>query len=384
MANQVFPELKVHINDFTKPTEQFLTKILIHYLRAFGFRVEPLFNIEAGASDTSREKRLFLIKLCRQIESILHISFPQRTFTYVDLITPSAKKIGSVLHALFNYLCFYKMFKKAVFASIEEPIKQHEGLLTAVAAKRRELDQRIKDSAQEKDDIAICQAAIIQLQAELDQAHVELRRQEKAVQQQNAVVSNNEEELSKLTHEVRQVEKLVVKDTEVQRIQEEIEKTTVCLENYKAGSLKQSQILKDRKEEMENIQKMHSEILAASELLPLALIADYKDSLKAMERLEKQYAAMEAENKQLQIKNDAEKQQLDQLDEELKLRRLQSDQDAKAVLGGLEKLKIDLQRKTAAADSLEKQYQELQEKIDEQQRLAQLMDQTLTELFGEN
>lgn len=88
-ANSLFPELNMRPNELSHPTEAFLTKVLICYLRSFGFRLEPPYNIESEAKDTSREKRLFLSKLCRQVERIIQISFPGKTFTYIDIIEPS-------------------------------------------------------------------------------------------------------------------------------------------------------------------------------------------------------------------------------------------------------------------------------------------------------
>lgn len=100
-ANSLFPELNMRPNELSHPTEAFLTKVLICYLRSFGFRLEPPYNIESEVKDTSREKRLFLSKLCRQVERIIQISFPGKTFTYIDIIEPSTNDLYKL------YLIYY-------------------------------------------------------------------------------------------------------------------------------------------------------------------------------------------------------------------------------------------------------------------------------------
>jgi len=93
-AHLLFPELNVRISDISHPTEAFLTRILVHTLRAFGFRVEPPHNIESEFPDTSKEKRVFLSKLCRQVQHILQICFPGKTYTYYDIIEPSKRRVS--------------------------------------------------------------------------------------------------------------------------------------------------------------------------------------------------------------------------------------------------------------------------------------------------
>lgn len=156
----MFPELNVRVNDLSHPTEAFLTRVLIHCLRAFGFRIEPPYNIESESTDPSKEKRVFLCKLCRQVQHILQISFPGKTYTYHDIIEPSknqlitsscivfksltllaVKKTLNTLDVLFNYWCFYKMHKKQIIPPIMEKHIERQALIADIAAKRRELEQ---------------------------------------------------------------------------------------------------------------------------------------------------------------------------------------------------------------------------------------------------
>lgn len=87
-SNYLLPDLSIRHSDLSNPSEAILTRIFIQYLKAFGFRVEPPHKVDCDVFDPSREKRLFLIRLCRQVERILQISFPNKTYTYVDIINP--------------------------------------------------------------------------------------------------------------------------------------------------------------------------------------------------------------------------------------------------------------------------------------------------------
>lgn len=234
-ANSLFPELNVRINEISHPNEALITRILIHCLRAFGFRVEPPYNIQSESNNNSKEKRIFLRKLCRQVERILQISFPGKTYTYYDIIQPSmnaylrrisrynalysfaaAKKTLNTLDVLFNYWCFYKMHKKEVMTPLLAQCKDSQNLQTNIASMRRELDQKKKTAAQVTIDIGKCKANIKKLREQFPKAQAELNDQLKLLRRQQADIAVQEEELASISRQVEHFKQLLVLDSEVE------------------------------------------------------------------------------------------------------------------------------------------------------------------------
>lgn len=93
-GNCLMPDINICQSDLANPTEPIVTKIMVHYLRSFGFRLEPPYKIGTELGHSSREARVFLIRVCRQVERIVQISFPNKTYTYMDIIKPGEPAAG--------------------------------------------------------------------------------------------------------------------------------------------------------------------------------------------------------------------------------------------------------------------------------------------------
>jgi len=91
-GNYLMPDINMSQSDLANPTEPIVTKIMVHYLRCFGFRVEPPYKIGSELAHSSREARVFLIRVCRQVERIIQICFPNKTYTYLDIIKPGEQQ----------------------------------------------------------------------------------------------------------------------------------------------------------------------------------------------------------------------------------------------------------------------------------------------------
>lgn len=103
--NELCAECKMVESDLANPSEKWLTRVLISYLRMFGYRVEIPCSEEG-----SREKRIFLIKLVRHIDHIYKISDKSFTFTYYDLLKP-CKAIIETYDNVNIYLCIFILLK---------------------------------------------------------------------------------------------------------------------------------------------------------------------------------------------------------------------------------------------------------------------------------
>ncbi|KAH8403075.1 hypothetical protein KR222_004166, partial [Zaprionus bogoriensis] len=366
-ANTLFPELNVHINEISHPTEASITRLLVHYVRAFGYRVEPPYNIENEGSN-SKEKRIFLGKLCRHVEQILQKSFPGKTYNTLDV--------------LFNYLCFYKMHRTEVLAPIYSKSKQRENLLASIASKREQLEQRKKDAAQAKIDVGKCEASVNKLLEKLPNAQAECKEQLKQLRQHQAEQAVWEEQLTEIARQVEHFKQLVVLDGDVEVVKTEMKQITAQIENLKVEMGKQEQILMERRVEIESISKLVDEIDETMKILPPDVLGLYMEKLKLKERLEKGHAVLAAEHQTQLDAKEKSKLLLEQVELKLKARKVQFEQEAQLEQQKIIEEKENLARNMAQVEELNQRNSETQAKIEEKERTAEHLKVFVTKLFG--
>ncbi|XP_034475021.1 spindle assembly abnormal protein 6 homolog [Drosophila innubila] len=383
-AKMMFPELNVRVSDISHPTEAFLTRVFIHCLRAFGFRVEPPYNIESESTDTSKEKRVFLSKLCRQVQHILQISFPGKTYTYYDIIEPTAKKTLNTLDVLINYWCFYKMHKKEIIPPIMEKHMERQSLIAEITAKRRELEQRKQQQIQDKIDIAKCEANIRKLREELPKAEAELNQQSKESRQLQSDLATEEEKESEIRSQVKHLKQLVVLDSDVNIVQMETKQLTAHIESYKSEVAKQEQIYKDRRLEIENISQLNDEIENAFNILPPDVVSDYKETLKLKDRLEKRHVTLINKHQSLQDTQVKNQNVLTQQEEKLKTLKLQCEQQDVKDQEKVAEQKALNEKLTAKVEQLEQSKKTLQNQLDEAKQTFKHLNIYVTKLSGED
>ncbi|XP_030564910.1 uncharacterized protein LOC115765470 [Drosophila novamexicana] len=382
-ANSLFPELNVRLNEVSHPTEAFLTKVLIHYLRSFGFRMEPPYNIENEAKDTSREKRQFLSKLCRQVERIVQISFPGKMFTYMDIIEPTAKKTSSTLDVLFNYRCFYKMHKKEVLSPIVEQHKERQFLIAAITSKRNELEQSKQRAAQIKVDIGKAQANIARLHDQLPKAEAELHEQSRILRQKQAEFALQEEQLAEITNQVQHFKQLLVQDSDVADVEAQNAQIVARIKSCKEEMAKQEELYKERRVEIETNQLLNDEIEKTMQILPPEVLDEYKEQLKLKERMEKKHAAVLSKHQGFLAVREKQKQQIELCEKELKALKLQYEQDALAPKQKLAEQEAEINQQTESVEELEQGKIRLQNQIDEEQRTAEHIKLVFTKIVDE-
>ncbi|TDG46448.1 hypothetical protein AWZ03_007104 [Drosophila navojoa] len=366
-ANSLFPELNMRPNELSHPTEAFLTKVLICYLRSFGFRLEPPYNIESEAKDTSREKRLFLSKLCRQVERIIQISFPGKTFTYIDIIEPTVKKTSSTLDVLFNYRCFYKMQKKEILCPIADQLKERQALSAAIAAKRSELELKKQKAEQMKVDIVNHQASIDKMTVELPKVMAELNEQSKILQQKEMESALQEEQLAEINAQVKQFEQLLVKDTEVELVESQTAQILARIESSKQEMEKQEELFKERRLEIEANQQLIDELEKAMNILPPDLLNEYKENLKLKERMEKKHASIETKHQSVLASNEKHKQQLAECEKKLKSLKVQFEKDAQEPKQRIAELETFINQQEDHIVELQQSKGQLQEQMEADQ-----------------
>ncbi|KAL7741403.1 hypothetical protein ACLKA6_013839 [Drosophila palustris] len=382
-AKALFPELNVQVSDISDPTEAFLTRALVHCLRAFGFRVEPPYNVDSEANDTSKAKRVFIGKLCRQTQRILQISFPSMTYSYYDIIAPTPKKTLNTLDVLCNYYCFYKMHKKEVIPPIMERHLERQSLIAVIAANKRELEQRKQREVQDTTDIAKCEANIKKLQAELPKAESELNKQSKTLRQLQSELATQEEQQSELRNQVNHLQQLVVLESDMTALQMEAKELAAQIEKHKPEKAKLDQIYNERRLEIEKISRLNDEIEKAFNILPPDVLNDYKEELKQKESLEKSHVELMHKLQGLQDMNVKSQKVLAQVEEKYKARKLQCEQEASKLLEKVAEQEALKEQQTGKIEQLEQCIKTLEEKLDEEQRVAEDLKIFVTKLFGE-
>ncbi|KAH8271827.1 hypothetical protein KR044_007244, partial [Drosophila immigrans] len=366
-ANSLFPELNVRPSDVANPTEAFLVRILIPCLRAYGFRVEPPYNIESDANDSSKVKRIFLTKLCRQVQKILQISFPGKSYTYYDIIQPTAKTTLNTLDVLFNYWCFYRMHKKNIIQPIIERVHERQALTAINAAKRNELEQQQQSGVQDKIELKECEANIRKLNEELPHAKADLSSQSKVLRQLQSDMAVNEELESQLQTQLNGYKQLVVLDSDVAAVKMETQQLSAQIESCKPEMEKQQQIFNERRQEIEEIAQLSQNIDIAATLVQPEVPIACQTAKKSMQRIEQTHEAIVKQHQGLLDS----KQKLQQLvaESELKLKAFgeQCEKQEAQQQQQQQALQAAIEQQTVEIANLQQQQIELQQQMEQEQ-----------------
>ncbi|XP_022221308.2 coiled-coil domain-containing protein 93 [Drosophila obscura] len=379
-GNTLLPDLHIRSSDLANPTEAFLTKVYVQYLRCFGLRADPPFNVDNESTDTSREKRVFLIKLCRQVERIMQITFPNKTYTYLDIIRPATKKTIKTLDFLFNYLAYYKQFKRSVLMPVEESIRTREALIAEITSKRCQVENRKEKAATVKIDIEKCQAAINELHEELPKAQAELSKHNKICYEQKLALDSLENQHTELTNQIRHWEQLIVEDDQVLNLNKQIENMSLNIENCKEELASQEKEFNDHRRQIEANLNMVNEIEKALEVLPPNLLDEYKENLKQQELMEKQLPALEAQNQKLLNEIDANKVELRQSAEQFQMRKEKYDEECQRFQQQIDGRKAAFEEQKRAEEERSKNMELLQRQIQEQAVKGNMIEEMLLEL----
>ncbi|BFF95192.1 rootletin [Drosophila madeirensis] len=382
-GNTLMPDLHIRPTDLANPTEAFLTKVYVQYLRCFGLRADPPFNVDNEGTDTSREKRVFLVKLCRQVERIMQITFPNKTYTYLDIIRPAPKKTIKTLDFLFNYLAYYKLFKRSVLVPVEESIRTREALIAEITSKRCQLENRKEMAASVKVDIENCQLAINELREELPKAQAQLAKHNKTCNEQKSALDSLETQHTELTSQIKHWGQLVVEDDQVLNIKKQIESMSRNIENCKEELAVQEQLFNDHRSKIEANLNMVIEVEKALEVLPASLLDDYKENLKQQELMEKQLPALEAQNQKLLNEIDVNKTELQQSAEQFQTRKEKYDEECQKFQQQIDVHKTALEEQKRAEEERSKNLEMLQRQIEEQEAMGKVIEEMLVAL-GKN
>ncbi|XP_017069588.2 kinetochore protein Nuf2-B [Drosophila eugracilis] len=375
-GNYLMPDINICQNDLANPTEQIVTKIFVHYLRAFGFRLEPPYRIGCDLANSSREARIFLIKVCRQVERILHITFPNKTYTYVDILNPAVKKTLSILSCLFNYLAYYKMFKKNVLVPVEEDIKLKNSLTAEVKAKIQQL-QQCKQKTQESE------VAIDQLKKELQDTEAKLLPIKKSCIEKSNALELLDQQQTELDKRIDHWEQLVVKDDQVNELREKIKSSSSHIESCKAELASKEQVANEHCRIIETSQQIVTALEKATAVIPLSKLEDYKESSKKLEAIEKQEHTLRTNYQERRQDVEAKKQELSLCDQQYEVMKQKHDVENEKLQKELEKLKVDCEKRDKGLEDLNNRLLEIDQKNSEQEKLHAIFCEQLSDALGE-
>uniref|UniRef100_A0A1A9UMI5 Uncharacterized protein n=1 Tax=Glossina austeni TaxID=7395 RepID=A0A1A9UMI5_GLOAU len=289
--NAVFTECQLRSTDLSKPTEGFLTGVLVGYLKRFGYKIEPPIMME------NTEYRLFRIKLVKQIDHMLKISNESYVFTYYDLIRPTPKKTAQMLCILLNYLFYYNMYKEEVFKMIGKPLNELQDLKTRVEEIRCEKERRQKENAELKQSIQMLNERLSAGREEL-KAYVEKTGAKKEdIGKLEREIEELIEKLKDLQGEKNRLLKQVVSNEEFQ----ELGKQTQQLQNKLATLAKEQghmeSVLSKRNEDIKKLQQQSVELEELNNLFPKDVLTQLESSNKQLKNLQREAPFAEDKNK---------------------------------------------------------------------------------------
>ncbi|KAH8241867.1 hypothetical protein KR026_008014 [Drosophila bipectinata] len=383
-SNCLLPDLSIRQSDLSHPSEAILTRIFIQYLKAFGFRVEPPHKVDCEVFDPSREKRLFLIRLCRQVERILQISFPNKTYTYVDIINPAGKKTLNTLEFLLNYLAYYKLFKKSVLGPAEEAVKKRESLYAEFTAKSSELEQRKQKASTIKSEMEVCQTHIEQLKKDLVQGQTELAQKKKPLGDLTNDVELLEQQHGELNKRISHLEQQVVGENQVMDLKKQIQGINSHIESCKMELANKEKVFNDQRQQIESSQEMVAEIEKAVTILPSNVIEDYKKSCKQLEAIEKELAQVKIQEQKSVYEVTEKQQEIQETDKQFQSRKKLLDEQDNKTQKQIEERKAKIDDLEKILEKQEKKNQDLEVEIDNEDQIHAALEDNICQALGDD
>ncbi|EDV59180.1 cingulin [Drosophila erecta] len=376
-GNCLMPDINICQNDLANPTEPLVTKIMVHYLRSFGFRMEPPYKIGTELAHSSREARLFLIRVCRQVERIVQISFPNKTYTYVDIIKPAVKKTLATLSYLFNHLAYYKVFKKKVVGPVEEALKLKDSLAAELKTKSQQLEQCSQNTKE-------CEVAINQLKKDLQDTQAKLLPLKKSCSEQENALELLELQHNELDKRIGHWEQLVVEESQVTELREKIKSASSHVESCKTELASKKQETKEHRRIIENSQHIVASLEKATAALSLCKVDDYKESFKQLEAVEKQLPTWKVNYQKRLQDAKAKKEELGLCDQRYEERSQENDAENHKLLNELKQLQVDVEDRKKRLEDLSKNLVELDQRNLGQDQLYAMLNEQIHEALGQN
>ncbi|XP_017059271.1 microtubule-associated tumor suppressor 1 homolog A [Drosophila ficusphila] len=372
-GNCLMPDINICHADLANPTEAIVTKIMVHYLRCFGFRLDPPHKMVSEPAHSSRESRVFLIRLCRQIERIIQISFPNKTYSYMDIIKPAVKKTLATLSYLFNYLAYYKVFKKNVLGPVEEAIKLKDSLTAEIKAKSQQLEHSKE-----------YEVAISQIKKELQDTQAKLLQLKKSSSEQNNGLELLEQQQAELEKRISHWEEQVVEEAQVKELRDKIKSAYSHVESYKAELATKEQVTNEHRRVIESSQEVVSALEKATASLSLIKLEDHKDSCKELDSMEKQVPKLESNYQKQRQLLEAKKQELFTCGQQYESQKQNHNAEDQKLQKQLESLKFDMENNSKRLQEFDNRIMEIDQRTLGQEQLHAILMDHICKTLGEN
>ncbi|XP_061390615.1 protein BCAP-like [Musca vetustissima] len=380
--NKVFADCQIKQSDLTQPTEGFLIRALVCYIRRFGYKVEPPFPLnKSDTVENNRENRLFLIRLARQIDHFLKITDKSYSFTYYELIRPTPKKTSHTLYILLNYLFYYNMYKEEVFKMAQEPIQKYHELKAQIERQQRENELKAQQSNELKMTVDELTKKLPQLRTEHRELAKRKASQDESLQKLKESCEELSERLKHLHEQKRSLQKKVVADEESRELQKHIDNIKADIARHKEMANTSENSLRELSNSVELMQRLKKEIENARDIVPLRLIDQLKETNKQLEKAMADERTAQERRSILTQNIEDEQQKYETLEHQYVTKKQQFEVKEKAHKESLQTLHEVLKEKTDHLAKLEKEEHALDGQIDEQKDIAEYLEETISEIL---
>ncbi|XP_054742568.1 kinectin [Anastrepha obliqua] len=292
--NELCAECKMVEADLANPSEIWLTKVLISYLRMFGYRVE-IPNFEEG----TRDKRRYLIKLVRHIDHIYKITDKTFTFTYYDLLRPSPKKTSHMLRILLNYLYYFNMFKTNVFKMATERLKERQNVVDEIKYTIEENKTRHTKAEKLEKEMASLSKQIPLLINELKSLNSQIKQSKAHSQQKQDAVKDLKSKIDELKGQLRNLRRLIVPEDEGQELQTQLAKIQENISDCEQQTHNAESNLKAHIVDNSGLQDLLKIVELSKEVLSSEFVDSFNEVIKQIMSTEVKIASFEKEKNQL-------------------------------------------------------------------------------------
>ncbi|XP_073827325.1 nuf2 [Musca autumnalis] len=381
--NKVFADCQIKQSDLTQPTEGFLIRALVCYIRRFGYKVEPPFPLnKCDTVENNRENRLFLIRLARQIDHFLKITDKSYSFTYYELIRPTPKKTSHTLYILLNYLFYYNMYKEEVFKMAQEPIQKFHELKSLIERQHRENERKAEETERLKMSIDELTKQLPHVRTEHRELSKRKASQEESLQKLKESCEELGEKLKHLRDQKRKLQNKVVADEESRELQKQIDNLKADIARHKEMAASSESSLRELSNNVDLMMRLKQEIEVATDIVPLRLIDQLRESNKQLDKAKADEHAAQERRTILTNQVEEEQQNYEALEQQCITKKQQFEAKEKLHKENLQSLQEILKQKNDHFAKLDKEDHALDCQIEEQKDISDYLKENIGEILA--
>lgn len=287
-----------------------------------------------------------------------------------------------MLYILLNYFYYYNLYKEDVFKTAGDGMRKLEELKGLIDDTRRGNEKRLEESKNLEKAVEMLKIEVPTARATFLELEKNREVQEEEIQKLSRSYHELKEKLQHLEEQKKLIRKRLVADDEVQELQRQLQQLKLDLKALKETEFKNVASLNECKQSNANLQSLNNDIERATEILPLRIIEQFKETTKQLKKCKKDQQELQVTHNSMQQEIEEEKQTCCALEIEQQSKNKEFELKKKELLESLNDKQIALKQKSTQIKQLQEEEHITECQLEEQKDIAQYLVENISEILS--